>query len=119
MNHGWIGDKGTYLSIIKSMDFAMQVTLSESFNYTAAEHMVLEVPVILSEVIPFAKDSKEIAPIVIKRPEDISEINKAVGLMVSSESFRKEMGEASKIVFEKYNEKSKNLLTDNLSEIIV
>lgn len=118
VNHGWIGDKSSYLSIIKCMDFAMQVTLSESLNYTAAEHMMFEIPVVLSEAIPFARNAKEIEQIVIKRPEDLTEIGTAVEKLVNNESFRKEMGEASKFVFERYNLKSKEILTNNLLEIL-
>ncbi len=117
-NHGWIGDREKYLSLIKSMDFAMQVTLSESLNYTAAEHACFSIPVILSEAIPFAQNAKEIEKIIIKRPEDLEEIKKATELLVRNPEFRKEMGEASKLVFERYNKKSKEILQNNLLEIL-
>lgn len=106
VNHGWI-PRQKYLSTIKSMDFAMQVTLSESFNYAAAEHMYMGVPVICSEALPFARDTKEIKDIVIRRPEDLSEIRNSINKICEDDIFRKEMGEASKEVFIKYNNKSK------------
>jgi len=117
VNHQWIPDKPRYLSIIKGMDFALAVTLSESFNYTAAEHMYLGIPVICSEVIPFVKNEKNIEPIVIRRPEDLKEIQNAISILVNDEDARKELGIKSRNVFIKNNIKSKNILKNNLEVI--
>jgi len=117
INHGWIGDRKQYLSIIKAMDFAMAVTLSESFNYTAAEHMAFGIPIICSEVAPFVQGVKNIEKIVIQRPEDLREIEKAIKLLVSDASFRRDMGHACKEAFELYNNAAKDILKGNLTEI--
>jgi glycosyltransferase involved in cell wall biosynthesis len=118
VNHGWIGDREQYLSTIKAMDFAMAVTLSESFNYTAAEHMFFGIPVVCSEVAPFVRGVKEIEKIIIKRPEDLSEIRNAISLLVSDKSLREDIGAAGKIAFESYNSMAKNILRINLLEIM-
>ena len=117
VNHGWVGDRKKYLSIIKSMDFSMASTLSESFNYTAGEHMYYGIPVVCSEVAPFVRGADAIKDIVIRRPEDLSEIERAIRLLVEDEDARKEMGKASKEIFIKYNDNSKEILEENLGDI--
>lgn len=117
INHGWLGDRNSYLSTIKAMDFAMAATLCESLNYTAAEHMYYGIPVICSKAAPFMKDAKAIDPISIERPENIKDIQKSISFLMESESNRKEMGEACREIFLTYNGKVRDILKENLEAI--
>ena len=41
-----------YLQVVSGMTAGLQVSLAESFNYVAAEHMLLGVPVLVSRHVP-------------------------------------------------------------------
>ena len=45
-------ERSQYVDAIRRMTAGLQVTLAESFNYVAAEHMLLGVPVIVSRHVP-------------------------------------------------------------------
>ena len=45
-------ERGQYVDAIGRMAAGLQVTLAESFNYVAAEHMLLGVPVLVSRHVP-------------------------------------------------------------------
>jgi len=76
MNHAWM-DREKYLSIVAAMDFGCQITLSESFNYTAAEHMYFGVPILMSVASPLSA-SKEMEPLIIKNHNDMLEIKSKI-----------------------------------------
>lgn len=118
VNHGWSADRGAYLSLLKAMDFGLQVTLSEGLNYTAAEHMHMGVPIICSAALPFVRDVKELKDITIQRPEDLREIEAAIKKLTKDEGYRKEMGQICKNVFTKHNNIAKISLKDTLERIV-
>lgn len=116
-NHSWMS-RNYYLGIIKGMDFASQITLSESFNYTAAEHMYFGVPTMLSFSSPIAKYSmKDLGPIIISKPDDISEIVSIASKLVLEKNFRYDMGQKAKHCINILNKRNFDTLKENLSGI--
>lgn len=116
-NHSWM-DRSRYLSVLKGMDFSCQVSLSESFNYTAAEHMFFSIPVLISKAFPIAKRYSELAPLVVEKSDDLSEISAKMKRLIEEESFRKEMGEISRSCLLDLNEKNYLTLKETLKNIL-
>lgn len=114
-NYGWL-ERAKYLGLAKSMDFASQVSLSESFNYTAVEHMHYGVPVLLSRATPLAK-YKEIEDLVVSNNNDVMEIREKINKLMNI-GFRMEIGEECKVVAEKINKTNTDLLNESLEKIL-
>lgn len=51
INHGWLEDED-YYALIKQCDFGVQLSVAESYDYVAAEHMLLGTPIICSHSVP-------------------------------------------------------------------
>lgn len=115
-NFGWLS-REDYLKAVQRSDFAMQVSLSESFDYVAAEHMYYEIPVILSNIIPYSSEP-EIQPLVVNDHQNIYEISKVIKRLVDSKNFREDYGAKSKEVITRYNNNSKNTLMENVNLIL-
>lgn len=115
-NFSWLS-REEYLKNIQLSDFGMQVSLSESFDYVAAEHMYYGIPTILSSIIPYSSEP-EIQPIVVNDHQNIYEISKIIGKLINLEDFREEMGIKSKSVIERYIENSKSILLDSIEIIL-
>jgi glycosyltransferase involved in cell wall biosynthesis len=114
VSHKWLS-RPNYLKLCKSMTFGMQVSLSESFNYTAAEHMYLGVPVLMSNVSPMVKGLPK--ELIVDNPNDVVEIaDKASRLM--NDDYRAEASSICKTHIENYNANSKKALIATLSKML-
>jgi hypothetical protein len=69
VDHGWL-QRGDYLALVASMDAGLQVSLSESYCYAAADHLALGVPVVTSPTIACA----DAGPLVVANPFDVEEV---------------------------------------------
>ena len=117
-NHGFL-ETQNYFSLIRQMDFGMQVTLSESFNYVAAEHMYMSIPVVLSKATPFVRyHNDDISGLIVDSPEDTRQISEIAGKIILDPVFRKEMGEVCFQYIKKYNDSSKSIFTENIKQMI-
>jgi hypothetical protein len=117
-NDLWM-QRGMYLRKIQQMDFCSQVTLSESFNYTAAEHMYYSVPVLFSRCSPIAKEfGQDLKKLVIENYDDVGEIYSKMKELIKDNSFRIEMGRLSSEFINKFSSKNKDILMNNLNDII-
>jgi len=114
-NHGWM-DRSAYLKKIQEMSFGMQVSLSESFNYVAAEHMHYGVPMIISQMSPLAKYLKPL-DLVVDNPQDSSSIENLVKKIINHED-RQSLKHSVKDVIDKYNLDSKEIVLESISEMI-
>lgn len=114
-NHPWL-DRGKYLSFISSMDFASQVTLSESFNYTAAEHMYYGVPVMMGISSPisagFTGDLRK--NLLVEKHDDLQEMKVKIERLVSEENYRTEMGLLSQEYIRDFNNKNLERLKESM-----
>jgi hypothetical protein len=115
-NFDWL-NREDYLKKIQVSDFGMQVSLSESFDYVAAEHMYYGIPTVLSKVIPYSSYD-EISPLVVSDHQNVYEISKIVKKLVENKNFREEMGEKSKEVIKNHIENNKNILLDSVQKIL-
>lgn len=116
-NYGHMG-RDEYLSKLVSMDFGMQVTLSEGMNYTALEHMYHGIPVISSSCTPYAEFAGDMKPLFIDRPENVSKISNVIDLLLNDYEFKEEMSIASKKCFEKISKVSEEKLISVIKEIL-
>jgi glycosyltransferase involved in cell wall biosynthesis len=116
-NCTWL-KRPNYLSMIASMDFAMQVTLSESFNYTAAEHMFFGVPVLLSKASPIGDGiPPEIKSLIVEKHDDVMEIKAKLNNLISSEAYRSDSGMACSEYIRNFNKKNLDILTESLTKV--
>ena len=115
MNHSWM-NREQYLRTVAAMDFGCQITLSESFNYTAAEHMYFGVPVLMSVASPLSS-AKEMKPLIIENHNDMLEIKSKIHEIMFSKKFRDEMSEICKEHVLRFNARSKTILIENLVEV--
>jgi hypothetical protein len=53
VEHPWLNRKD-FLALVRSMDFGMQTSLSETFNICAADFASEGVPIVVSDQIPWA-----------------------------------------------------------------
>lgn len=115
-NHPW-GSRKEYLSLIQKMDFGMQVSMSESFNYVCAEHMFYGIPMVMSNVNPYS-NYKEISSLVVNDHQNVQEIYEKTKPLINDFVYRKEMGECSRNCIIDYNRKIKIRLEESLLEIM-
>lgn len=52
VEHGWMG-RDVFISVASRMDIGMQISFSETFNITAADMVMQDVPMVVSNEIPF------------------------------------------------------------------
>lgn len=101
-----------YLKKIQEMDFFIQPSFSESFNFTAAEHMFYEIPGIISKTMPFSKN-KNLEKIVMETTDNLNEICKKIEYLFD-ENFRNEIGKICKEEIEKINNQNVDIVKNNL-----
>ncbi len=94
------------MATIKSMDFAMQASFSESFNYTAAEHMYFKVPVIISRNSPLAQGmlDNDMRFLVVDDFTNLSQISNILCELINNEDKRKFLGGKSHEYIKSYND---------------
>lgn len=51
VNHGWLKED-KYYALIEQCDVGFQVSVAESYNFVAAEHLLLKTPIICSQSVP-------------------------------------------------------------------
>jgi len=115
-NFGWL-NREEYLKKIQLSDFGMQVSISESFDYVAAEHMYYGIPVILSNVIPYSSEPS-IQSLVVNDHQNIYEISKIIKKLTEKSGYREEIGVRCKEVIRDYIENSKGVLSDSIEIIL-
>ena len=115
--YGWV-DRAKYLDLIQSMDFAMQVTLSEGYNITLAEHFYYEVPVICPWFLPYFKKAKELTDILVEDPTDCSEIRRKINFLLRNKNARKELGNLGKKIILEDNLRNKQILKELLGRVL-
>ena len=99
VNHRWL-DRGTYLSYVKNMDFAIQCTMSESYNSSVAEHFYYGVPVVISNQVCCARDfysgimlDDELQKyLVVEDLQNGSDILEKCNSLASNKNLRNELG---------------------------
>jgi hypothetical protein len=115
--HGWMS-REQYLKILQTVDFGMQVSFSEGFNITAAEHFYYKKPVICPNFLPFLKGKKEISEILINDISDCTEISNKVGNLIKNKQMREDFGNIGhKLVMEK-NESNKGILIELFRSVL-
>jgi hypothetical protein len=67
VEHGWM-DTAAFIALLKTMDLAMQVSFSETFNICSADAAVLNVPLVVSPEVAWAE------PMFQANPTDIPDI---------------------------------------------
>ena len=115
--HGWM-TKAEYLNLIQKMDFAMQVSFSESFNIAAAEHMYYGIPTICSSFFPYVKGNKELESIMVKDPGNGEEIYDCIKNLISSKAKMEDLGAISRELVIKKNNENKDILKELYSKLI-
>lgn len=119
--YDWLS-RDKYLSIIRSMDFSMQVSFSESFNYTAAEHMYFKIPVIISKNSPLARSippASGLNSLIVDDFTDVSKISQIVKRLVNDPDYRKLMGELSHDFIVSYNKRAVSEMSETLNDFIL
>ena len=117
INHLWMNRK-SYLSHVKSMDIGLQVTLSESYNYTAGEHLYLGTPILLSKSTPISRNLPEgLDILIVDDYTNVSEVSKKIA-SISSIKDKKELSELCSEGIKSYNLRQKEILSQNLINII-
>lgn len=115
-NYDWLS-REDYLKILQSMDVGMQVSISESFNYVAAEHIYYKIPILCSSALPYMK-SKELSPITIFSQENISEINTKFNNLINDISMQKEIMEVANKELIAFNKDNKEILASSILEVV-
>ena len=106
INHSWM-KKEHYYNVVSGMQFSTQVSMSESFNYTVAEHMYLGIPVITSRMCPAlceANDSFINKYLIVNDVQNGVEMLDKYNKIVNDKSLRDELGEACKKAIIKVND---------------
>jgi len=115
--HGWML-REKYFKVIQMIDFGMQVSFSEGFNLTAAEHFYYGKPVICSSFLPYFKGKKEVSEILVNDVSDCTEISKKVKSLIESKPLREDMGNLGrKLIIEK-NNSNKEILVELFRKVI-
>jgi hypothetical protein len=114
INHHWM-ERKNYLKMCKSMNFGMQVSLSESYNYTAAEHMYFGVPTLMSNASPMTHGLPDL--LLVKNPNDVIEIMGKANILMD-ENIRDEASRQCKNHIDNYNSDSKKELIATLSKML-
>lgn len=115
-NFDWM-NRQEYLKKIQESDFCMQVSLSESFNYVAAEHMYYGIPTILSKVVPYSSDSR-ISQLVVDDHQNIFEISRIIGKLCNDKEFYIKMSKNCREVIVEFSKKNKSILENNIKNVI-
>jgi len=117
VNHLWMNRK-VYLSHVKSMDIGLQVTLSESYNYTAGEHLFLGTPILLSKSTPISRNlSKDLDILLVDDYTNLSEVSRKIKNISAIED-KKELSELCSDSIMSYNLRQKEILLQNIINII-
>lgn len=108
--------RGDYLNKIQEMDFGSQVTFSESYNMTVAEHMYYGVPVVCSSFLSYIHGG--IDEIRVEDPNNCYEIYSKVKYLMDNPTAIPDIGERCKRSVINVNEKNRKEMIRFLGEII-
>jgi len=119
INHGRmsLSDLDTYSA---GMNLCSQVSMNESFNYVAADHMYMGVPVLASRFVPAVFDtSSELIHkhLIVNNPMDTQEIKEKSLYIKNNKALNKELGEISKIEIQKIHEIRRADLLESIASL--
>ena len=82
-DHGWMV-RETYERVIGEMDVGLQVSMAESFNFVAADHILRGVPVLASPMVPVIADLPHSVSqrLIVARPDDPLAVRAALGALL-------------------------------------
>lgn len=103
-----------------SMDLCSQVSLNESYNYVAADHMFLGVPVLSSMFVPAIMeidDNLIKKYLIIQDPTSMEEMRNKVNFLKNNPSLLKELGCRCKEGVAIMSKKRKQVLIKNLKRL--
>lgn len=104
-----------YLRRIQEMDFCSQVTFSESFNMTVAEHMYYEIPVVCSSFLSYVTPA--ISELAVENPNNCQEIYSKIKTLIDDPSRIPELGEKCKFAVTNKNNINRQEMVRFLGEI--
>lgn len=81
--HGWM-ERDQYERTITEMDVGLQISMAESFNFVAADHLLRGVPVLASAMVPVIADLPRAVRqrLVVDRPDDPPAIGRALRVLL-------------------------------------
>lgn len=81
--HGWM-ERTEYEQTITEMDVGLQISMAESFNFVAADHILRGVPVLASAMVPVIADLPRAIRqrLVVNRPDDPPAVARALRAML-------------------------------------
>ena len=119
-DYGWM-DRNVYLKSIQNMDFSMQCSFSEGFNYTAAEHMYYGIPTLISKTFPYkykVGDTKILEKFIVEDPSNSKEIHDKVSNIINDKNLRDLIGDFSKESIIITNNENKESVLEFLNTIL-
>lgn len=69
VNHGWL-EREDYCALIRRCNMGVQLSVAESYDYVAAEHMLLGTPIICSKSVP----AITVEDLLVNNPENSGEL---------------------------------------------
>ena len=116
---GWMTDK-KYKSIITKVDLGLQVSFAETFNHVAAEHIIREIPVITSRMVPVMQNmSKEIKDkLIVDNPDNYIEIKEKIEHLILNLHQRRKLGTMMLNQIRKENDNRIKIATDLIHKIM-
>jgi len=106
VEHGWL-DRKHFLNLVSTMDACMQVSLTETFNITAADAVLMNVPIVVSHEIDWLPSTAKANP---------TEINDIIDKLISS--ITRDTRAANRKSLDAYNEKAANRWKSGLIDVM-
>jgi len=106
VEHDWL-DREEFLSLVRTMDFGLQVSMSETFNIVAADFVSEGVPIIGSTEIDWLPE------FYCAQPTDVTDIVKTIDRVIKYERYFGWMDKARKAL-KQYSKLSEKEWLDNL-----
>lgn len=115
---GWM-ERGAYERAVARVDLGLQVSLSESYNQVVADHGVLGIPVIASEMVPVLRT---LAPplrarLVARNPDDVQVLRRMIEYLLERPAARARIGGAVRVQLGKDNARNVRTAIDVLKTL--
>lgn len=117
---GWM-TTAQYRRVLRRVDVGLQLSFAESFDYVAADHIQLGIPVLVSRMVPALHHmpARVRARLVLDNPDDPVEIAAQLEYLLTHPAARRSLGASARrqllITNEKNIRQAKNLLLEILA----
>ncbi len=92
---GWM-ERDAYERVLADVDLGLQVSFTESHNQVAADHLMLGIPVVASEMVPVLDtvEPSVRAALVVGNPDDHVALRATIGRLLARPRLRRRIGTA-------------------------